>query len=309
MDETKKLRLKNLIIDRVGLVRKGANKKPFFFVKSVTGQPESREEPMSDEQLKEQLDAILEKLTPGDDEAEVQFSDDENKMLKEMLESFSEDQETFAGLSDDDKKTVRAFLASMGGKLGGRLTAMLGQMAGGSSTPPEKEESNDDEADKFAEMATKLREEFTTQLEAEQAKTAKFAERFEAEQTKRRLMEFTDQARTFDNVPVGVEQFGEDLMVFADSVDDEVYSRLVQTLRAMDKQIEKGALFDEFASRSRGDDSASPFEAKMRPIQAKLMKADVAMSNDEAYAEAMTIAADRYPDLARDFDRSLSGGG
>jgi hypothetical protein len=242
--EEKKYQLSNLFVESIGLVRRGANKSPFFFVKSESGQ---QGENMSDETKEAQVE------TP--DSAE--------------LEEF------------------RAWKAAQ-------------------ADPPAAKEVLEtpgvvDFAEALALQEKRLSEDFAAKLAQEQAKTEKLTEAFAESERKRRLMQFTDQAATFDNLPIGAEQFGEDLMEMADGLPQETFDRLLETLRAANEAVEQGDLFSQFAQPVKADEYGDPFLVKIDKLAKSLVEKDPTKNADEAYAEAMTIASDLYRDEAKAF--------
>lgn len=247
--EEKQYRLSNLVVNSIGLVCRGANRKPFYFVKSADG-------------------------TQGED-----MSD--------------ETQETQVEISPDELEEFRAW--------------KVAQANPKPATADPVTEPTVDFAEMLAQERKAMQEEFAAKLEAERTKTEKLAEAFAEEQRKRRLMQFTDQAATFSNLPVSPEQFGEDLMTLADSLPQETFDRLIQTLRASDEAIEQGDLFSQFAQPVRSE-SGDPFMAKVEGLKAEIIKVNPLMNDNEAFADAMTKAEERYPDLARAYAiRSVGG--
>jgi len=246
-NEDKQYKLSNLLVNSIGLVRRGANRKPFFFVKSATAQPEQQGEDMSDETKDVQVE------TPPAEE----------------LEEF------------------RAW--------------KVAQANPPAAEPEETDDSPQTDTVDFAEMLAlqekRLVEEFTARLEKEQAKAVELAEAFAEEQRKRRLREFTDVAATYSLPIAGTEQFGEDLMAIKDNVSDEVYERLITMLRATDEAVKQGDLFSQFA-RPEQSETGDPFLAKVESIKNQLLEGDPRKNSTEAYADAVKLAQERYPDLA-----------
>jgi len=241
--EGKKYILSNLIIESIGLVRRGANRKPFMFVKSATGQPEQGED-MSDEKQDVKVEA------PTDEEIQ-EFRDWK--------------------VGQSEKPTAE------------EVPAVL--------------ESTVDFAEMLALQEKRMSEDFAAKLEAEQVKTAKLTEAFAEEQNKRRLMQFTDQAATFDNLSIGAEVFGEDLMAMADNLPEETFDRIVRVLRAANEAIEQGSLFNQFAQPAQGE-TGDPFLSKVTVIKNKLLESDPRKDSNEAFADAVKLAQERHPDLA-----------
>jgi hypothetical protein len=246
--EEKQYKLSNLVVHSIGLVRRGANRKPFMFVKSADGQGENMDDKKQDVQVE----------TPSNDE----------------LEEF------------------RAWKAAQ-------------------AEPPEAPpEPTVDFAEALAQQEKRLTEQFAAKLDKERERGDKLAEAFADEQRRRRLMEFTDQAATFNSLPVGgTEQFGEDLMILADTLPKETYERLLETLRASNEAVSQGALFSQFAQPVRADEYGDPFLTKVEGLKAEILKASPLKDPNEAFSEAMRLAGERYRDEARAYAiRSIPGG-
>ena len=304
-DEQAIYRLSDLDVEAIGLVRRGANRKPFYFVKSIEGGIE----PMSDtnegafsEQLAE-LEGVKEvnegawaKLV-----AVVKAVAGKTEEKPEPEPEPKPDPEQFAELDDADKKAIGAMLRAVGkDKLGDRTWAMLSALVG--NAPPKPPENASDEVSaQFAEKFSAMEAQFAEQLEAERKKREEFAEKFAAEQRLRRLREFSDTVRQdFASLPVGeADEFAADMMAIHDA-DEKRYERLVKVLKASQEAVKQGGLFEQYSS-SQQVEHGEPFLVAVEKIRVERF-AD--KGKDVGWAEAFGAAMHEHPDLARVYEKA-----
>jgi len=274
------LELSDLEIETVGLVRRGANRKPFYFIKSEAGMAEENT------QQDERLNAILEKLSGLEEMSE------KIEVLKGLVADAQPkiNPEDFASLSADERKMVSALLRAMGGKLPDPVKNALQSMTGGGG-----EESTDDEPDEFSERLRAVEEKFAAKLAEAEGKREKFAEMFASERRKRRLAEFSDVVnRDYGALGVKTEQFAEDLLTLAD-YNDELYQRLAQTLKAANEQVKQGGLFAQYSQAGDvGEASGGAFEREVERVRREKFSGE---DYAEGYAKAMNIVGVEKPDL------------
>ena len=255
------LELSDLDIETIGLVRRGANRKQFYFIKSEAGMAEERQE------------------TPAEDAQQEQ-----------------EQREEFASLSADERQMVSALLKAMGAKLPDPVKNALRAMTGGGDGG---DDMADDDTDEFSERLRAVEEKFAAQLEDERDKREKFAEMFATERRKRRLAEFADVAkRDYGALGVKAEQFAEDLLTLAD-FNDELYQRLAQVLKAANEQVKQGGLYAQYSQAGdEGENVGGAFEREIERVRReKFAGEDYA----EGYVKAMDIVSVEKPTLARQY--------
>jgi len=264
-DEQELYRLSDLDVDAIGLVRRGANQKPFYFVKSETG----GSEPMADKQ------------------DEQTFS----------LDELGEVEKVDAGWAKNLVKALKGALAA-------KEEPAPEPEQHEPEPAPAPEQASDDGGENFAvaleAVKREMSEQFAQELKAEREKREEFAEKFAAEQRLRRLHEFSDMVGTeFASLPVGeTEQFAADLMAFHDA-DEARYGRLVNVLKASQEAMKQGALFEQYSSAQPV--SGDPFEAAVEKIRQERY-ADKPKA--EGFAAALDVAMSEHPDLAAQYERS-----
>lgn len=234
-EQTELLELSELDVEAVGLVRRAANGKPFFFIKSESGEPEPEPEPQ--------------------DHGGTDMSGQEEGRDIERVE--------------DELETENA-----------------------------TEEAPEDYAERLAQTEAKL-EEFQARLEEEQEARVKADEAFAEERRKRRLAEFTDQAKTYA-FAAEVEQFAEDLMAIAD-FDADLYGRWEQRLRALDEQVRAGGLFEQYAQA--GGESETGAGAFMAEVERVRLERFSDKPYHDGWVDAYSIVETERPDLAAQYEK------
>lgn len=268
-DEQELYRLSDLDVDAIGLVRRGANQKPFYFVKSVDGGSES----MADKQEEETFSL--------DDLGEVEEVDAGwAKKLVGWLKGMQAAKEEPA--PDPEQHEPEPVLAP----------------------EPAPEQASDDEGKNFSEalevVKREMSEQFAQELKVEREKREEFADKFAAEQHLRRLHEFADMVgQDFGSLPVGeTEQFAADLMAIHDA-DEERYGRMVNVLKASQEAMKQGALFEQYSNAQPV--SGDPFLAAVEKIQQEKFSDK---PRADGYALAFDAAMKAHPDLAAQYERS-----
>lgn len=226
-EEQEVARLSDLQIESVGLVRKGANRKPFFFIKSIDG---------------------------GNEDMSEKEKEDFAATLAELAEVKEVNQEAWAKL-----------LEIAQGQAAQLATRPEPEPEPG--TEPEPEPASEPEPDLYAEALAEAEERFAEELKTEREAREEIAEKFAESERLRRLAEFTDNVTTdFASLPVGeAETFAADLMAIHDA-DAERHGRLVGVLKAAQEAVKQGALFEQFSSAQPAS-GADPFLAKVEAIQ------------------------------------------
>lgn len=294
--ENKIRELTDLDVESLGLVRRGANRRPFFVLKSEGGNE------MSEHQEEQGFSDILTEL----EKAEGVTTD----LLKKVTEGFSAlaaqikiepepEPETYADLTAAEKKVVASVLKLGKGKLGDRLFAMLTNMVGSYGAP---EESNDEEPDEFSEkmeaMRAEIVEDFAAKIKAAETKATQAEKQANEERNRRRLAEFTDRVKTF-SFATEIEQFAEDLMALED-YDDELYGRWVKRLNALNEQVVQGALFEQFSTAGGETEGEHPF---LREVEKLRKEHHVTEKYADGFTKAMVMAEQMHPDLAARYER------
>jgi len=301
-EEKQLYELSNLDVEAVGLVWRGANRSPFYFVKSDTGGKETMadeiKEPTAAEATEDMSDKDKEPGWLGKLVSAITKAAQPSQVPQEPAEEFA--------LSATEKEEVGAFLRKFGkGKLGAQAYSILEGMIGGGEgkgygSPPEK--SSDTSAEDFAEAISKAKqevvEEFAQKLQAEETARKKVEEAFADEQRKRRLHEFTDTAqKEFSALATGdLEAFATDLLEIHDA-DEKRYDRLVKVLKAAQEGLAQGALFQQFSS-ARPTAGGDPFEAAVEQIRVEKFGEE---QYEIGWTHAFDAATRSHPDLARSY--------
>jgi len=290
--------LTDLDVEAIGLVRRGANKRPFYVLKSETGGNEMEQEHVEEQKFSDVL-AQLEKVE-GLNESLLEQVKAGFEAIAAKIPDEAEP-EHYAEMSAADKKVLGAALKLGKDKLGDRLYSMLEKLVGNPGDekeygypPGEKEKMSE----KFAGQLQEVEERFAEQLKAAEAKAEQARERADEERRLRRLSEFTEQARGYSFAVGEVEKFAEDMLVLHDH-DAELYARMEARLRALDEQVRQGALFEQF-STAGGESDADPFLAEVERLRREKF-------SDEEYAvgfnEAMKQVESTKPELAAEYER------
>jgi hypothetical protein len=306
--------LTDLDVEAIGLVRRGANRRPFYVLKSESGGND-----MTEQQEEQEFSDILKQL----EEAEG-VSKGLLEQVKAGFEAFAAklqptepepELEDFAELTAAEKKAIMGALKVGKDTLGDRLHAMLTKLVGNPvkakdddkkeyGYPPDKKaEKSSDEPNKFAEqletMRTELTEEFAAKIEAAETKAEQAEKQAADERQRRRLAEFTDKAQEY-SFAVEVEKFAEDLLALED-YDADLYSRWIKRLNALDEQVKQGALFEQFSvGGGETDTTIHPF---LREVE-KLHKEHYPTEKyAEGFVQAMELAERAHPDLAARYER------
>lgn len=263
-------RLSDLDVEAIGLVRRGANQKPFYFIKSVGGSD------MGNEQEEETFASQLDELGEAE-EVDAGWGQKLVEVLKSALakpepEPESEPEEVEEhGEAEPDEQFADVL----------------------------KAEPDEAFAEMVAQARREIEEEFAQKLESERKAREVVAERFAEEQRKRRLREFSDMVgEKFGALPVGeTEQFADDLMAFHD-FDEERYGRLTEVLKAAQEAVEQGGLFEQYSS-ARPEEHGDPFEAAVeRTRKEKFSDEDYAVG----YAKALDVVMQSQPELAARYE-------
>lgn len=263
-DEQKVYQLSDLDVEAIGLVRRGANRKPFYFVKSAEGGIE----PMAD------------------NHEEETFSLDELGEVEEV-----------------DAGWAKKLVAALKGALAAKPEPVSAPEAAPEPAPVEQasDEEGEDFAEALEVAKREMAEKFAEELAAERKKREEFAEKFAAEQRLRRLREFSDMVgQEFSALPVGeAEEFAADLMAIHDA-DEERYGRLVQVLKASQEAVKQGGLFEQYSSAQPAE-HGEPFLAAVERIRQERYSDK---PKDIGWAEAFNVAMAEHPDLARAYERT-----
>ncbi|MHC4592627.1 MAG: hypothetical protein ACYS8L_08040, partial [Planctomycetota bacterium] len=233
--------LSDLHVEAVGLVRRGANRRPFYVVKGDDADKESQSNSgggsMSDEK---EFPELVKEL--------------------EGAEAFSD-------------KIVAAF-GALGERIENLFTAKQEDEPGPApEQPPEPEPEVVDYSAQIEAAVTAAEETFTAKLKEERdAREAAEAQLEEAERA-RRLQAFTEEVKEkYAALATGEpEQFAADLMAFQDgNAGEEEYGRLVAVLEAANEAISTGGLYEQYATGgTKVEVGGSPFLAKVKQVQAE----------------------------------------
>jgi len=264
--------LSDLDIKQVGLVKRPANRTRFFLLKS-------KEDDMPEKVSNvEKFSALL---------AELQNQDSVSQEMADQLVAFS-------------------------GPVLELAKQALSNANDGEGNPPAPPQAPD--VSQFSEevktLLAKQRDEFNEAIEQERKARQLAEEQFAEERRARRLSEFNEIARTQypDLALEDVDQFASDLMAIHDA-DQELYGRVTSVLKGVAKKV-AGAqkaladaqVFEQFSDGSHTQEpSGDPFLAKVAEIQqAQFGEKD----DNEGFSEALQVASQKYPDLARQYERA-----
>lgn len=283
--------LTDLDVETIGLVRRGANRRPFFVLKSEGGNEMADQEEQGFSDILAELEKaegvtseLLTKVTEG-------FS-----ALVAQIEAKPEqepEEEDFADLTAADKSAIMALLDKIGeGKLGGRMFSILKNMAGGA-----RAEQSSDFSEQIETMRAELVEDFAAKIKVAETKAIQAEERADEERNRRRLAEFTDRAKAYP-FAIEIEQFAEDLMALEDH-DPELYSRWIKRLNALSEQVEKGALFEQFGTAGGETEGVHPFLVEVEKLR---KEHHVTEKYAEGFTAAMVMAEQMHPDLAARYE-------
>lgn len=139
-------------------------------------------------------------------------------------------------------------------------------------------------------------EEFNTKLAQEKQERERFTELYQTERKTRRLAEFTDKARAW-TFATEVESFAEDLLAIQDQ-DDELYSRWIQRLDAINEQMKTGELFKQVTVGGDETEGTDPFEREITKVRKERFSE---LPFAEGYVKAMEIIERDNPELARQY--------
>jgi hypothetical protein len=296
--------LTDLDVEAIGLVRRGANKRQFYVLKSESGGNEMEQEHSEEQEFSDVLAQLetVEGLSEGLlEQVKAGFEAIAAKIPNEP------EPEHYAEMSAADKKVLAAAMRLGKGKLGDRLYAMLEKLVGNPGDGKEygypPEEKSSEEVDEFAErmeaMRTELTEKFAEEIKAAQTQAEQAQKRADEERHLRRLAEFTEQARGYSFAAGEPEKFAEDMLALHDH-DAELYARMEARIKALDEQVRQGALFEQFSVAGGESDSRHPFETKVEQLRVEHYSTE---DYYDGYSKAMEMAERMHPDLAARYER------
>jgi len=292
--EQELFQLSDLQVDRIGLVRRGANRTPFYFVKSESGEQES-EEPETDggafmaEANDERYSELLARLD------KLEGMSQENVDTLKGLVQERQQRETFS-LAPEARGGVVQFIKAQGGNLPAPALEMLQGLVG------EEALTEATQAEEFAaalaQQRAQMEEQFAAKLKEEREAREAVAEQFVAERQRRRLAEFGQTVQENFAALSTPEEFAADLMTVAD-LDEELYTRLTTVLKAANEAVEKGGLFEQY-SRAGGatEGEGSAFEQKVEAVRLERFATE---GRDAGWVKAFDVVNLEYPELARQY--------
>ena len=300
--EQELFQLSDLQVDRIGLVRRGANRTPFYFVKSEDGEQEREQEPETDggafmaEANDERYSELLARL----DKLEG-MSQEHVDTLKGLVQE-RQQQETFS-LAPEARGGVVQFIKTHGDKLPRPAVEMLQGLVG------EEALTEATQAEEFAaalaQQRAQMEEQFAAQIKAEREAREAVAEQFAAERRRRRLAEFGQDVRENFSALSTPEEFAADLMTVAD-LDEELYSRLTTVLKAANEAARQGGLFEQY-SKAGGSEAGtgSAFEQKVEAVRKERFATE---DYNAGWVKAFDVVNVENPELARQYAKEGSDG-
>lgn len=292
--EQELFQLSDLQVERIGLVRRGANRTPFYFVKSEDGEREEGDSmaEANDERYSEILERLDKLEGMGQENVDVLKG-----LVQERQQQAQErqQQEDFS-LAPEARGGVVQFIKLLGDKLP-RPTLELLQGLVGEEAMVEATQA-EEFAVALAEQRAQMEEQFATKLKAEREARETIAERFAAERHQRRLGEFGQSIQENFAALTTPEKFAADLMVVAD-LDEELYNRLTTVLKAANEAVQQGGLFDQYA-RAGGavEGEGSAFERKVEAVRLERFATE---DRDTGWVKAFDVVNVEHPDLARQY--------
>ena len=147
-------------------------------------------------------------------------------------------------------------------------------------------------AEQLAQARTEL-EQFKAQLGRSETAREQLSEKFVAEQRRRRLNEFSDVVRGFSFADEP-EKFAEDLLALED-FNADLYGRWLRRLKALDEQVKKGALFEQFSVAGGESAGKHPFETEVERVRVERFSS---LPKAEGWTQAYKAVQAEKPELS-----------
>lgn len=267
-------KLKDLKIDRVDLVDKGANPDAHILLFKRKG----------DEGVMK-FEEIMKKLTP----------EQQTAVMEEINKAKGAD------MTPEEKKKKEAEMAAMGkmkDDLAKRdqevkdLTAKVEEL-----TKSKTGDGEGDDKDIFKGLNPEVKKYLEDmKKEADAAKAI-----VKAMEETRLIEQYTSVAKSFNALPIKAEEFGPVLKSFAQA-DKDSYAKLEAMLKSFNEAVSKGALFKELGTSS--SNSADPYAKMEAKAQELVQKSSTPLSKEQAMVQIMRTE----PELYNDYIKSIKGG-
>ena len=299
--------LRDIEVQSVGLVPMGANKRKFVLIKGGDSDVDPREIASTIVNDQEFLDAVAKALL-SDGEGDVEKQDKDKaraEMALRILRASTVEQaiealrQALGKATDEPKDEEEEEEEEQEAKAGKPEEYEEPDeeeeypKPGASKSATEATQKSKEGFAEIPEQYTQLIEGLQQRVQASEALARQALEQLKAERVERRKQELREMAERYSALPdVEPETFA-DTLYRLEQADSELFGHITKVLDLATSAVRE--LYGELGSSQT--DTENPFLKRVE-AKAKELSEKGKMTYEEAYAEAYTLVAEEYPDLA-----------